>query len=123
MQRAKIMLKGFKPGKIVIVCGRTDLRQGIDGLASIISNQYNLNLYDDTLFLFCGIRNDRIKGLYWDANGFVLLYKRLEQGSFRWPRNTSEAKTISRQQYEWLISGFEIEPRNKPVDTRNFTLF
>lgn len=112
------MLKGFKPGKAIIVCGRTDLRLGIDGLSSIVSHQYNLDLFDDTLFLFCGIRADRIKGLYWSENGFVLLYKRLEAGSFRWPRNKAEAKEITWQQYEWLMNGFEIEPRNKPIDTK-----
>lgn len=95
---------------------------GIDGLAAIVTHQYSLDLFDDTLFLFCGLRKDRIKGLYWDSNGFVLLYKRLEQGSFRWPQNTSEAKEISHEQYEWLAAGFEIEPRNKPVNTDGFVL-
>jgi len=116
------MLKDFKPGKIIVICGRTDLRQGIDGLAAIVIRNYNLNAYDDTLFIFCGKRNDRIKGLYWDENGFVLLYKRLEQGRFKWPRTTSEAKQISWQQYEWLAAGFEIEPVNKPVNTENYTM-
>jgi transposase len=41
----------------------------------------------------------------------------LENGSFRWPRTTQEALQITAQQYEWLCDGFEIEPRNKPVDT------
>lgn len=116
------MLNGFKPGKIIVICGYTDLRQGIDGLAGIICNNYKLDPYNDTLFMFCGRRNDRIKGLYWDTNGFLMLYKRLEQGTFRWPRTTSEAREISWKQYEWLAAGFEIDPRNKPVDTSNFTL-
>ena len=116
------MLKGFKPGKIIVVCGRTDMRQGIDGLSSIVSHKYNLDLFDDTLFLFCGIRSDRIKGLYWSDNGFVLLYKRLEEGSFRWPRSKAEAKEISPQQYEWLMNGFEIEVRNKPIETKGLVI-
>ena len=72
---------------------------------------------DDTLFLFCGRRSDRIKGLYWDNNGFILLYKRLEKGTFHWPRDKQEALRITAQQYEWLCMGFEIEARNKPVNT------
>lgn len=111
------MLRGFKPGKIYLATGYTDLRRGIDGLAGIVQEQFELNAFEDALFLFCGRRNDRIKGLYWDSNGFVLLYKRLESGSFRWPRTTREALCISAQQYEWLCSGFEIEIRNKPVNT------
>ena len=112
------MLRGFSPGKIYLACGFTDLRRGIDGLAGIVQEQFQLNVFNDTLFLLCGRRNDRIKGLYWDSNGFLLLYKRLEEGSFRWPRSTQEALQITAQQYEWLCSGFEIEARNKPVDTK-----
>lgn len=39
---------------IFIVCGKTDMRKSIDGLASIIQYEYNLDLYDDAIFLFCG---------------------------------------------------------------------
>ena len=111
------MLRGFLPGKIYLACGYTDLRRGIDGLAGIVQEQFHLDAFDDTLFLFCGRKTDRIKGLYWDSNGFLLLYKRLESGSFRWPRTTQEAMQITAKQYEWLCNGFEIEPRNQPVNT------
>ena len=111
------MLKGFRPKKIYLATGFTDLRKGIDGLAGMVQEQFQLDVFDDALFLFCGRRTDRIKGLYWDRNGFLLLYKRLESGSFRWPRTEQEAKLITMQQYEWLCDGFEIEARNKPVNT------
>ena len=53
---------GFK--KIYLATGFTDLRRGIEGLASIVRFQFNLDPYDkDTLFLFCGRRSDRIKAL------------------------------------------------------------
>lgn len=71
------MLKGFVPGKIYLATGYTDLRKGIDGLAGIVQERLQLDAFDDALFLFCGRRTDRIKGLYWDSNGFLLLYKRL----------------------------------------------
>lgn len=111
------MLKGWLPSKVYLACGYTDLRRGIDGLAGLIQEQFQLDPFEDALFLFCGRRTDRIKGLYWDTNGFILLYKRLESGSFRWPRTTQEALQITVQQYEWLCAGFEIEARNKPVNT------
>ena len=113
------MLKGFEPGKIYLACGYTDLRRGIDGLAGIEQTQLELDAFDDALFLFCGGRTDRTKGLYWDSNGFLLLYKRLESGSFRWPRTTQEALQITTQRYEWFCDGFEIVPRNKAVDTKD----
>jgi transposase len=69
---------------VYIVTGYTDLRNGIDGLAGIIQHQYYLDPFDaNTLFLFCGRRADRIKGLLWEGDGFLLLYKRLEDGRFQ----------------------------------------
>lgn len=89
---------------IYIACGKTDLRKGIDGLAEMIELKFNLNPFSpSTLFLFCGNRKDRIKGLLWEGDGFLLLYKRLESGKFEWPRNTQEAKRITPQQYRWLL--------------------
>ena len=57
---------------IYIACGYTDLRRGIDGLASIVQSQFQLDPFQKMLFLFCGRRQDRIKGLYWEGDGFSL---------------------------------------------------
>ena len=56
------------------------MRCGIGGLAGIIAGKYNLDLFDDTLVLFCGRKKDCFKALYWDKDGFILLYKRIENG-------------------------------------------
>ena len=67
--------------RVVLACGIVDLRKGIDGLAMIIGDKYKQNPFEKgTLFLFCGRRTDRIKGLLWQGTGFMLLYKRLEDG-------------------------------------------
>lgn len=92
------MLSEFHAEKVYIACGYTDLRRGIDGLAGIVQQQFQLDPFTNTLFLFCGRRRDRIKALYWEGNGFLLLYKRLENGSFQWPRNGAEAKELTPQQ-------------------------
>lgn len=66
--------------RIYLACGYTDLRRGIDGLAEIVTSKFKLDPFDSSLFLFCGRRCDRIKALYWEGDGFLLLYKRLERG-------------------------------------------
>lgn len=104
-------VSGFK--KVYLATGFTDLRRGIDGLANIIRFQFKLDPYDkNTLFLFCGRRNDRIKALLWEGDGFLLMYKRLDNGAFRWPRSTDEAMSITEDQYRMLMQGFEIVARN-----------
>ncbi len=93
---------------IFIVCGRTDMRKGIDGLASIVQYEYNMDLYDDAIFLFCGGKSDRFKALYWDGDGFILLYKRINDGKLKWPRKSEEIMKLSNQQLRWLLEGLSI---------------
>lgn len=105
---------GFQ--KIYVATGYTDLRRGMEGLANIIRFRFHLDPYDrNTLFLFCGKRTDRIKGLLWEGDGFLLLYKRLDTGAFNWPRNSEEALSITPDQYAMLMQGLEIVARH-PIE-------
>lgn len=82
--------------EIYIVCGRTDLWYGIDSLARILRSLGIENPATvGTLYLFCGRRSDRIKGLVWEGDRFLLLYKKLANGSFPWSRNASEVKSLT----------------------------
>lgn len=104
---------GFK--KVYLATGFTDLHKGVDSLVATIVTTFNLNPFDkNTLFLFCGRRSDRIKGLLWERDGFLLLYKRLETGAFSWPRNSSEAMEITEKQYKLLMKGLSVVAR-KPI--------
>lgn len=94
-----------------VVCGYTDLRRGIDGLAAIVTQQYAGQLSEESLFLFCGRRTDRIKALYWSGDGYILLYKRLSNGQFQWPRSEAELRLIDHQSFRWLMEGLKIEQR------------
>lgn len=59
--------------KIIIACGRTDLRKGIDGLTQLIGTKYDMNQFEkNVLFLFCGGCGDQIKELLWEGNNFLL---------------------------------------------------
>ena len=92
-----------------VAVGYTDLRKGIDSLATIVMLQYGLELREDSLFLFCGRRTDRIKALYWSGDGYLLLYKRLSNGRFQWPRTEAELRRIDSRQFRWLMEGLSIE--------------
>lgn len=104
--------------KVVLACGTVDLRKGIDGLAMIIGDRYKQNPFEKgTLFLFCGQRSDRIKGLLWMGTGFLLLYKRFEDGRLSWPRTTQEAAELTEEQFRCLMLGLNpLEPKIKDVD-------
>lgn len=95
--------------QIYVACGYTDLRKSIDGLSTLVQQSFQLDPFSNALFLFCGRRCDRLKALYWEGDGFVLLYKRLEQGRFQWPRTESEARRITPQQFRWLTEGLSID--------------
>lgn len=113
---------GFAFSKLILATGRSDLRKGIDGLAAMVRLKYGLDpLEKDTLFLFCGTRRDRIKGLLWTGDRFILLYIRLADGYFQWPRTTQEARSITAEEFKRLMDGFSIDPsvgskRIPPVD-------
>lgn len=82
---------------------KTDLRKRTDGLAIVVAENYGLELYNNSLFLFCDRHNDRFKGLFLDGKGFVMLYRRFENGHLSWSRNSNEAKELSSQQLDWLL--------------------
>ena len=76
------MLKELSAANIYIVCGHTDMRKSIDGLAAIIREEFDLDLFSDSLFLFCGRRRDRLKALLWEGLSAGFCYPNIfvEQG-------------------------------------------
>ena len=104
------MLSDIASGyEVYLVTGYTDMRKGIDGLATIVQGKLLLDPFSKALFLFCGRNRSKMKGLLWEGDGFLLLYKRLDNGCFRWPRNETEARKLTTQQIRWLMEGLAIE--------------
>ena len=82
------------------------MRKSFDGLMAIIRDTYQLDPYANAVYLFCGKDSRKLKALHFDKDGFVLLQKRLDgYGRFQWPRNASEARLLSRQEFRWLLEG------------------
>jgi len=71
--------------RIWLASQAVDLRLGFDGLAEQVRQHLQADPLSGHIFVFRNKRSDRVKLLYWDEDGFVLIYKRLEQGTFRWP--------------------------------------
>ncbi|GAB5051683.1 IS66 family insertion sequence element accessory protein TnpB [Pediococcus ethanolidurans] len=95
--------------QIYLICGKTDLRRGIDGLAGVIQTQFELDPYNRALYLFCGTRKDRFKALYWDGDGFLLLYKRIENGRLPWPTNQDALRKLNYHQLKRFLSGWALD--------------
>ena len=95
---------------------------GFNGLMAIIRDTYEMDPYSNSLFLFCGRRCDRIKALHFEKDGFCLLYKRLDNGRFQWPRNSSQVRNLTRQEYRWLLEGLSIDQPKaiRPVKKKDF---
>ena len=66
-----------------------------------------LDPHSGVTVIFRSKRGDRLKILVWDGSGLVLIYKRLEQGSFAWPKIQDGVMRLSRAQYEALFEGLE----------------
>jgi transposase len=74
------------PGARVFVgTARVDGRKGIDGLSVLVRSQFAEDPLSGTMFVFFSKRGDRVRVLYWDRDGYVLITKRLEKGTFRLP--------------------------------------
>ena len=71
--------------RIYLATEPVDLRRGFDGLASATRSLIGLDPLCGHIFVFLNRRRNRVKLLAWDRTGYVLLYKRLEKGTFTMP--------------------------------------
>lgn len=85
-----------------------DFRKSINGLAALVEQAMGLDPFAAAVYVFRNRRADRIKIRGWDRNGFWLLFKRLEQDRFAWPRQATVA-SLSVEKLDWLLQGIDIE--------------
>ncbi|BDR57532.1 IS66 family insertion sequence element accessory protein TnpB [Xylocopilactobacillus apis] len=105
---------------VYLICGKTDLRKGIDGLAAIVHEQFDLDPFQPELFLFCGNRRDRFKALYHESDGFILLYKRVDHGRLQWPNEPEELLKLNQKQLGDLLNGLSVVSTIKPAEAGYF---
>ena len=97
----------FEGTAIYVRPGSTDLRKGVAGLLAVIENEMHLNALSSSLFLFCNKSHRLLKVIFWDRTGFWLAQKRLETATWPWPNTAQEARKISPEQLEMLLSGID----------------
>ena len=94
--------------KIFICRQQVDMRKSIDGLSLLVVDNLQLNPQAKALYLFHNKAGDKFKGIFWDGNGFMLIYKRLEQGRFQFPKTiTEDYYVIDPDLFVWLRKGFD----------------
>ncbi len=104
------MIGDALPDLVYLALGPTDLRKSIDGLAVLVKESFELDPFSSCLFVFCNRKKDKLKCLFWEHNGFWLLYRRLEKGRFNWPQQGANRVTaISRRQLRQLLDGLPFE--------------
>ena len=115
------MLRPDHTAQVYLYSGKVDMRKSINGLSAIVEQELELNPLSPALFEFCNRVRDKIKLLYWERNGFVLWYKRLEQQRFTWlSESNDESVVIDGYQLNLLLDGLDIF-NNKPHSRLDFT--
>jgi transposase len=100
----------FPPTVRIWLCTQwADLRRGFDGLAEMVRQHLRQDPLSGHLFVFRNRRGDRVKILYWDEDGFVIVYKRLEEGTFRFPAVTQgqQGVTLRAAELAMLLDGVD----------------
>ena len=93
--------------KVLVTTRPVDFRKGADSLAALVREQIQQDPFSGTIFIFRSKRADRLKILSWDGSGLVLLWKRLEQGAFRWPPISDGVMRLSAAQLAALVDGMD----------------
>jgi transposase len=95
--------------RIWVATTPTDLRKSFDTLAEVVRQQFRLDPLSGQLFVFRNRRGDRVKLLYWDEDGYVLLYKRLEVGTFRFPEAEAGHVCVRASDLQMLLDGVDLD--------------
>jgi transposase len=95
------------PARILVARDPVDFRKGIAGLAAICEVVLEEEPLDGTFFVFSNRRKNSLKMQVWTHGGFLMLYKKLERGRFRWPVGEADRGLISRAEFAALMEGID----------------
>jgi len=107
------MLRLSEGTSIYVASCAVDFRKAINGLAVMVTEQFDKPVNDGSVYVFYNRDCDKVKCLFWDKNGFVLYHKRLERGRFKFGKSDKDDNTISHQQLDWLLAGLDFRLMNE----------
>jgi transposase len=94
--------------KIYLALAPADMRCGFDGLAAKVRGVLDADPFSGYLFVFTNRRRDRVKILFWDRSGYCLWYKRLEKGTFHFPRSSGASVAVEAAELALLLEGIDL---------------
>ena len=101
--------------RIFLRPGYTDLRKAVNGLAMIVEQEMEGEVFSGNVYLFCNRERRLLKAVYWERNGFWLSQKRLEKEKYPWPETTEEVKELSKEELAMLLSGIDFFKAHKEL--------
>jgi len=105
--------------KIFFAVDPVNMHRSFDGLAMITQEVLKQNPLSSNIFIFRNKRADKVKIIYWDRNGFVIYYKRLEKGRFKYPKTNQICLELSNLELNLLLDGIDFT-RLKPLPTLHY---
>ena len=110
-----MILTDLSKMRIYLKPGITDMRKSINTLSILVQENMKMDVFSESIFVFCNRRREILKILYWEKNGFCLWQKRLEKHKFKWPKSEQEALEINTTQLSWLLSGLDFTSAHKKL--------
>ena len=93
--------------RVMMATRPVDFRKGVDGLAALVRDTMGADPFSGTVYVFPAKRADRVKLVFWDGTGVVLVAKRLEEGAFRWPKIEDGVVRLTAAQISALLEGLD----------------
>ena len=95
------------PLRVLIATRPVDFRKGMDGLAALVQEELKTDPFSGVIYVFRSKRADRLKLIFWDGTGMVLVAKRLHEAKFRWPKIEDGVMRLSPAQFGALVEGLD----------------
>jgi transposase len=103
--------------RVLVATKPVDFRKGADGLAALVRDTMGADPFSGTVYVFRAKRADRVKLVFWDGTGVVLVAKRLEDSEFRWPKLQDGVIHLSAAELSALLEGLDWRRVHAPRPT------